>query len=281
MQKTPELFFILLFVTFLLLLMIASVMAFFRFLRKKDKKASHVEMGALTDAFKTLGSEINILKEQLVLKDQLATIGEISAGIAHQIKNPMAVIAGYAKMLLKSMNENDERREMVISILKEIDEMNRIIDELFKLSRYEEIKKSEIDIALVTKKLVDGIADFKGKVSFSEYVPFIIKADETLISQVIKNLIQNAIDASGEAKIEFKKGVFSGREGAIISISNKGKWISQDDKDKLFKPFYTTKPQGFGIGLTIAHKIVTAHGGNIWVDSKQGVGTTFSIFLPD
>ncbi len=281
MQKTPELFLTLLFFTFLLLIILGSIIAIFRFVRKKEKKASHIEMGALTDAFKTLGSEINILKEQLVLKDQLATVGEISAGIAHQLKNPMAVIAGYAKLLLKSMDNSDERREMLMAILKEIDEMNRVMDELFKLSRHEQINKSEIDIAFVIKKLIDGTADFREKVSLGEYQPFIVKADEILISQVIKNLIQNAIDASGEVKIELKKGIFSGKEGAIINVSDKGMGISKDDRNKIFKPFYTTKPHGIGIGLTITNKIITAHGGNIWVDSIHGEGTTFSIFLPD
>lgn len=237
-------------------------------------------MGALTDAFKTLGGEINILKEQIVLKDQFAAMGEISAGIAHQLRNPMAVIAGYSKLLLKSLDENDERREMLTAILKEVDEMNRVMEELFRLSRNEQINRTELDITNLVKKLINTMTDIREKIYFEEHEIFTIRGDETLISQVIKNLIQNAIDAGGEAWIELKKGLFSEKEGVFINITDKGNGISKEDVTKLFKPFYTTKVQGIGIGLTIAHKIITAHGGNISVDSEEGKGSTFKIFLP-
>ncbi len=280
MQNAPELFLTLLFFTFLLLVILTSIIAILRFIKKRERKTSQVEMGALTDAFKTLGGEINILKEQIVLKDQFAAMGEISAGIAHQLRNPMAVIAGYSKLLLKSLDENDERREMLTAILKEVDEMNRVMEELFRLSRNEQINRTELDITNLVKKLINTMTDIREKIYFEEHEIFTIRGDETLISQVIKNLIQNAIDAGGEAWIELKKGLFSEKEGVFINITDKGNGISKEDVTKLFKPFYTTKVQGIGIGLTIAHKIITAHGGNISVDSEEGKGSTFKIFLP-
>lgn len=280
MQNAPELFLTLLFFTFLLLVILVSIIAILRFIKKRERKASQVEMGALTDAFKTLGGEINILKEQIVLKDQFAAMGEISAGIAHQLRNPMAVIAGYSKLLLKSLDENDKRREMLTAILKEVDEMNRVTEELFRLSRNEQINKTELDITNLIKKLINAMTDIREKIYFEEYETFIIRGDETLISQVIKNIIQNAIDAGGEAWVELKKGSFSEKEGVFINITDKGNGISKEDIIKLFKPFYTTKDHGIGIGLTIAHKIITAHGGNISVDSEEGKGSTFRIFLP-
>lgn len=280
MQNAPELFLTLLFFTFLLLVILVSIIAILRFIKKRERKASQVEMGALTDAFKTLGGEINILKEQIVLKDQFAAMGEISAGIAHQLRNPMAVIAGYSKLLLKSLDENDKRREMLTAILKEVDEMNRVTEELFRLSRNEQINKTELDITNLIKKLINAMTDIREKIYFEEYETLIIRGDETLISQVIKNIIQNAIDAGGEAWVELKKGSFSEKEGVFINITDKGNGISKEDIIKLFKPFYTTKDHGIGIGLTIAHKIITAHGGNISVDSEEGKGSTFRIFLP-
>lgn len=281
MNNAPELFFTLLFFTFLLLVILLSVIAVLRSLKKREKKAPQIETGVLADAFKTLGDEINILKEQLVLKDQFAAMGEISAGIAHQLRNPMAVIAGYSKLLLKSLDESDKRREMITAILKEVDEMNRVMEELFRLSRHEQINKTELNITNLIRTLISSMADIREKVYFEEYETFLIRADETLISQVIKNLIQNAIDVGGEARVELKKGLFSETEGIFINISDKGKGISKEEMNNLFKPFYTTKEQGIGIGLTIAHKIVTAHGGSIKVDSTQGEGSTFRIFLPE
>ncbi|MCX8029953.1 MAG: ATP-binding protein [Thermodesulfovibrionales bacterium] len=280
MQKNPELLIILFFLVFLLLLILALVISFFRYLKKRDRKDSNKEMNAIADAFKTIGNEINTLKEQLTIKDQLATIGEISAGIAHQIKNPLAVIAGYTKLILKSVDEKDEKKPMLEAILKETDEINRIIEELFKLSRHEEIKKSKIDITRLIKDIIEENPNFREKVTILENKPFFANVDKILLSQVIKNLLQNAIDASSEAKVELKGYTFSNKEGLLVNIINSGIVIPKENRDKLFKPFFTTKPDGMGIGLTISHKIITAHGGSIWLNAQNEEATVFSIFLP-
>lgn len=279
MQRTPEIFLTLLFFTFLLLLILIFVIVFFRFLRKREKKISYGEMDALTDAFKTLGSEINTLREELILKDQFAAMGEVSAGIAHQLRNPLAVIAGYSKLLLKSLEENDKRVDMINAILKEVDEMNRVIEELFKLSRHKQIEKKELDINNLIKKIINNLSEGDKKLYFEESGPIIIKADEVLLSQAIKNIIHNAIDVSDDVRIELVKSTVGG-EGVVINIIDKGKGIPKEHINKLFKPFYTTKDDGIGLGLTIAHKIIFAHGGKITVDSIQGGGSTFRIFLP-
>ncbi len=279
MERTPELILTLLFFTFLLLIILISAFAIFRSLKKRENKASHGEMEALTDAFKTLGSEINILREELILKDHFAAMGEISAGIAHQLRNPLAVISGYSKLLLKSLDENDKRADMINAILKEVDEMNRVIEELFKLSRHEQMDKIELNITDLIKKIVQNFEDDGKKIHMQESDIFIIKGDYVLLSQAIKNLIHNAVDASDEVRVELERTSFAG-DGVYINIIDKGKGISKEDINKLFMPFYTTKDNGIGLGLTIAHKIVTAHGGKITVDSKQGEGSRFRIFLP-
>ncbi len=281
MKNTPELFFTLLFLTLLIVVILISVLAILRFLKKREEKSSFAGMGEFTDAFKSLGGEINVLKEQLVLKNQLAAMGEISAGIAHQLRNPMAVIAGYSKLLLKSLDENDKRREMLIAILKEVEEMNQVMEELFRLSRHEQINKTELNISKLIGNLINSITEKGQKVYLNGIANFIIKGDEILITQAIKNLIQNGLDAGGEVWIELMQGSFSQKEGVFINISDKGKGISKEDINKIFMPFFTTKEGGIGIGLTMVHKIIAAHGGNIAVDSKKGEGTEFKVFLPE
>ena len=92
-------------------------------------------MNTLMGAFSALGGEINSLKEQLIMKERLAALGEVSAGIAHEFRNPMGVIAGYAKLLLKGLEDADDRKVIVQAILNEIEEMNRVMEELLKFSK--------------------------------------------------------------------------------------------------------------------------------------------------
>lgn len=278
MVTLPELLFILSFLTFLLLLILISLILIFRRLRKK--KSSTAEIETLTDAFKTLGCEINNLREQLQLKDRFAVIGEISAGIAHQIRNPLAVIAGYSKLLLKSLDENDKRCDMIKAILQEVEGINRIIEELFKLSKFEKIEREEINLVALIKKCVENTLRNGKKVIFQEVNDIYIKADQVLLSQAISNLIHNAVDVSDEVKVELKETSLKNKEGVLIDITDKGKGISKSEINKIFSPFYTTKENGIGLGLTIAHKIITAHGGNITVISKENEGSTFTIYLP-
>lgn len=278
MVTLPELLFILSFLTFLLLLILISLILIFRRLRKK--KSSTAEIETLTDAFKTLGCEINTLREQLQLKDRFAVIGEISAGIAHQIRNPLAVIAGYSKLLLKSLDENDKRCDMIKAILQEVEGINRIIEELFKLSKFEKIEREEINLVALIKKCVENTLRNGKKVIFQEVKDIYIKADQVLLSQAISNLIHNAVDVSDEVKVELKETSLKNKEGVLIDITDKGKGISKSEINKIFSPFYTTKENGIGLGLTIAHKIITAHGGNITVISKENEGSTFTIYLP-
>lgn len=280
MKNAPELFYTLLFFTFLLVLILISVIGILRFLKKKDEKPVHAGMEQFADAFKSLGEEINTLKEQLIIKERLAAMGEISTGIAHQLRNPMAVIDGNCRLLLKSLDEDDARRDMLIAILKEVEEMNHVMEELFRLSRHEQINRAEIHITEMIKNLVNSMGDKGKKVHYDSSKNYIIKGDEMLITQAIKNIAQNALDAGGEAWIEISEGSFSQKEGVFINIYDKGKGISKEHINKIFLPFFTTKESGVGIGLTMAHKIISAHEGNIAVDSKEGEGTTFKIFLP-
>ena len=280
MKNAPELFITLLLFTFLLVLILVAVTAILRFLKKKDEKPAHVGMEQFADAFKSLGGEINVLKEQLILKDRLAAMGEISAGIAHQLRNPMAVIAGYSKLLLKSLDEGDKRRDMLIAILKEVEEMDRVMEELLRLSRHEKINKEDIKISELITNLIASMAEKGRKINFQENENFIIKGDATLIMQALKNIVQNALDSSGEAWIEVGEGSFSHKQGIYINIRDKGKGISKEDMNKIFTPFFTTKEGGIGIGLTMAHKIISAHEGSITVESTAGQRTVFKVFLP-
>jgi len=247
--------------------------------KKEEQPASTVQSDMIADSFQMLGNELKSLKEQLVLKERLASLGEISAGIAHEFRNPMGVIMGYAKLLLKDLDEGDARREIVQSIIKEIDGMNRVMDELLKFSKAEPLNKTTIDLARLAGDVAMETARPED-ISCKSSGAVLVNGDETLLKQAIKNLLNNALYAARHATVVVAEGQQSGKKGAYLEVSDDGKGISSDHLKKVFQPFYSTKPDGLGIGLSLVQKIVMAHGGSVDVSSIEGQGSTFRIFLP-
>lgn len=231
------------------------------------------------DAFQTLGKEIKSLREQLIMKERLAALGEVSAGIAHEFRNPMGVIAGYARLLSKGFDETDKRREIVQSILKEIESMNRVMEELLRFSRSEPVNKVNLSIAKLIGEIIHDTVKPE-HIHFTSSEHDIVRGDETLLKQAINNLLQNAKEAGSEIWINVEKGISSGKEGLFISVRDNGDGIEADDIEKIFMPFYTRKAGGLGIGLSIVQKVAMAHGGTVDVESRKGHGSTFRLFLP-
>jgi two-component system sensor histidine kinase HydH len=280
MKASPDI--LIIFLTASVFLILLFIVAIFlpRLLKKEEAKKESAEINTVVNAFRVLGDEIKSLKEQLVIKERLAALGEVSAGIAHEFRNPMGVIAGYTKLLLKSLDENDQRRELVQGILNEIEDMNRVMEELLKFSRSEPIKKIDINLTKLIKDVIQSMGDSADKIDFGLLNDVSIKADETLLKQAIKNLLHNAIDAGDMVWIDVEKGVSLNKDGVFIVVRDNGAGIPVNDVDRIFMPFYTTKDKGSGIGLALVQKIVTEHGGNISVESREGEGSTFRVFLP-
>lgn len=252
-----------------------------RLLKEKEPPQRITEMDMMLTSFQALGSEMKSLREQLLLKERLAALGEVSAGIAHEFRNPMGVITGYGRLLEKSFPGDDDRRELVEGILREIEGMNRVMDELLSFSRQEPIQKVRISAH-------DFLADVPGMFSETGDVQIQCNADTdliadiTLLRQAIKNLVQNAFEA-GAVQVRIiaypcKQGVSA---GSCLEISDNGPGLAPDALAKIFTPFYTTKPDGTGIGLALVQKIILAHGGSISVESAKGSGTLFRIMLND
>lgn len=281
MKAGPDI--LIIFLTASVFLILLFIVAIFlpRLLKKDEAKTESAELSTVINAFHALGDEIKSLKEQLVIKERLAALGEVSAGIAHEFRNPMGVIAGYTKLLLKSFDENDQRREIVQGILKEIEDMNRVMEELLKFSRSEPIKKADINLTKCIKDVIQGMGEASKRIDFWCSDNVVIKGDETLLKQAIKNLVHNAIDAGDRVWIDVEKGVSLNKDGVFIVVRDNGAGVSVKNMDKIFMPFYTTKDKGSGIGLALVQKIATEHGGNVSVESRDGEGSTFSVFLPN
>ena len=222
-------------------------------------------------------TRLKAFESQTELRARLSSLGEISAGIAHELRNPMGVIAGYTKLLLKKAD--DSLKPTVAAISKEIAVMDRIISDFLSFAKPAELDISDVDLKAIIKNCAAAITNERDNINISldiDRLP-VIKGDEILLRQAFTNLIQNAAEAMPQGgELAIKASI---KDFLEISISDTGHGISENILDKIFIPFFTTKDRGTGLGLAIVHKIVVSHGGSISVDSSDN-GTTFRIRFP-
>ncbi len=220
-------------------------------------------------------TDVKALERQLRLKEHLTSLGELSMGIAHELKNPMAVIMGYIKMLLKKWPDSPELR----AIQKEVQVMDRIISDFMSFARPSSISLQDVDMKeFLTETIMPLLENRKDiKISLTCEIGS-LKTDVTLLRQAIVNLVKNAIEAMPKGgKLDISASQHNGK--AVIEVSDTGYGISEDIKEKVFMPFFTKKQQGTGLGLAIVQKNVTLLDGTVEFDSSVH-GTTFRIELP-
>ncbi len=218
------------------------------------------------------------LERQAELRKRLSSLGELSAGMAHELRNPMGVIAGYSKMLSKKAPE--ELRPVADAIEKEIAAMDSIINGFLSFARPREPAPAPVRMEPFLRALAESALPEGGgiRVEFSFNGPEIIRADQVLLRQAFTNLIQNAFQAMPEGGTLAVSTALSD-EFVVIKFRDSGPGIPEEIRDKIFLPFYTTKEGGTGLGLAITHSIVQSHGGAISVESSDA-GTMFSVKLP-
>ncbi len=225
-------------------------------------------------------TEVKRLQEQMDLQERLIALGEMSAGIAHELRNPMAVISGYLNLLARKIDASGQT--VIRDIAKEIDGMNRIIGDLLTFARPASLNRTPVNI----KELLDGcvvsVLQATGAESRVQVVTradaITVSCDEVLMRQALTNLLQNAIEAmpaGGTMTTEVKAGNY-----VTITVEDTGTGIPRDQLSRIFLPFFTTKDRGVGLGLALVHKIVLSHGGRIEVNSAEGKGATFTVTLP-
>ena len=243
---------------------------------------------AADEDLKKAYKELREKQELLVQKERLASIGQLSAGVAHEINNPIGTIVLFSHTLLKQFPEGDQRREDLEVIVNEAMRCKDIIHDLLNFARQSRVSKESTDFVEFINDILSIMkpdaerAGVKLEAQFDEPLPLMM-IDKTQIQQVFVNLIKNSIDAtSSEGKIKiFTKVCLDGKSIEVNVIDN-GCGIKYENLSKLFTPFFTTKDmgKGTGLGLAIAYGVIKMHAGNITVDSELGKGTTFTIHLP-
>ncbi|MFO7981880.1 MAG: ATP-binding protein [Desulfuromonadales bacterium] len=227
-------------------------------------------------------------EQELQRANQMALVGQMSAGLAHEIKNPLAGIKVSLDVLADDLNLEPEDRELFAKIVNEINRVEKLLKSLLNYARP---PKPQFDMVDMTQLLdhalgtVEATAKSKDhlNIGFTRDYPSdlpLIEADFSQMQQVLMNVLFNAIDAidaEGTITIGTHK---TGVDGLLLTISDTGRGMPPDSIDKIFTPFFTTRTKGTGLGLSICKSLVEQHGGYIEVDSEVGCGTSFTIALP-
>jgi len=223
-------------------------------------------------------TELKAFQSQKELRDRLSTLGEMSAGIAHELRNPMAVISGYTKILSRKIDE--PLKPAVAAINKEIMVMDRIIADFLTFARPADPVFSNVDLVALINDCVEAIQVSVQTIRITMDAPaeLMIRADEVFMRQALTNLLRNAVEAMPEGG-GITISCSQDDESILLTIADTGHGIPDNIRDKIFLPFYTTKERGTGLGLAIVHKIIVSHGGAISAESST-LGTTFLISLP-
>ena len=256
------------------------------------------DIGRLGEAFNSLLSKLEQARrrveqyhyEQMKRADRLASIGEMAAGIAHEIKNPLAGVAGVIQVLKKDMPSGDQKRAVLEEVLSQVERMDKAVRNLLSFARPPEPKMSLVDVNELIGKLLDFLSPQFVKCSIvterklAAGIPWLL-LDPDLIQQALLNIALNAIQAmqeGGRFTVETKvEEPVRGAPGAItIILTDTGKGIYAENLSRIFSPFYTTRQQGTGLGLSITQRIVEQHDGEIYVASPEGRGACFTISFP-
>ena len=233
-------------------------------------------------------TEIKDLNEEIARHKRLAALGKLSSGIAHEIRNPLSSIRGLAQFVYNSFSKTDERKEDLNTIIQEVDRLNKLVVQVLDFAKLKKPNLTRFSLNDLIRKIAELLKlEIKDKqIKFSlELSPDIsqIQADEDQVRQILMNVIINAIQAipkEGEVKIKTEKALLGGESAVKLIIKDSGIGITEKDFNQIFDPFFSTKDQGSGLGLSIVYKLIETHQGKIKVESKEGKGTKFVIFLP-
>jgi signal transduction histidine kinase len=223
-------------------------------------------------------------RTQMSRAEHLATLGELAAGLAHEIRNPLAGIAGVIEIVGRDLPPTSPAKAVVKEVRHEITQINKILTDLLETARPRapEMRSSDLNTTVEHAVMLSRqqVLSKPIKINYTpaENLPE-VEHDSDQIHQVLLNLMLNAIQAiEGAGTISVT--VFEQRDAAVVTVADTGRGIPTETLPNIFRPFYTTKGNGTGLGLSLARRIVEEHHGQIDVASSSGKGTTFTVILP-
>jgi signal transduction histidine kinase len=239
----------------------------------------------LTRTVEMLRTELSEKNRQLERRKRLAALGEMAAGLAHEIRNPLGGIQLYASMLAKDVADRPDSHQIVGKISAGVKRLEALVGQVLQFSREIKINVSPMDLAGVVQQAVEltsqQASDANVTVDVSGPESLVIEADPLLLGQTLMNLVLNAIEAiEGPGRVSITYRAASENDDARqchMTIVDSGPGIPANVLDRIFNPFFTTKDTGTGLGLSIVHRVIEAHDGTITASNVEGGGARFEI----
>jgi two-component system sensor histidine kinase PilS (NtrC family) len=231
-------------------------------------------------------SEIARLREVAARQERLAVLGRLSAGLAHEIRNPLSSISGSVELVRESPDLDDEERKLLGIILDEVERLDDLVTTMLQVGRPREPQRADEDLRHTVETVVEmarrGPAAAKG-VTIERHVPndpVAAWVDRDQVRQVLWNLVKNALQASPPGTVVRVRTAGNPDGSALLEVSDEGQGIDPGQRDKVYNMFYSERTHGAGIGLALVRQIVDAHGGTIEIQSEQNQGATFIVTFP-
>jgi len=253
-------------------------------------------------------TKIKRMEQEIARLNTLAALGEVAATIAHEVRNPLSGIIGFASLLEKEFDQNDPKKKLASKIIRGVNSLNETVTTLLNYTRLEEINRVEVNYDDFLRIAIEQFQqEFSDKVACVRILllpegkplerPIRLVLDRLLMRQALFNILMNSIESfSGEGKIEvryqrlprqkavalYSERILLGLDETIVetSIADNGPGINPEHLNQIFTPFFTTKKEGSGLGLAIAWKIIKAHGGDIIVENGSEGGVVFRLLVP-
>ena len=223
------------------------------------------------------------MRLQLERSHKMSLVGQIAAGMAHEIKNPLASIKGAVEILCEDGTSDQDKREFKAIVLKEVKRINASVTDFLEFARPSETTFAEINLADIIRSTLKQVQpqSIKRGIKIVSHIedPVLIMGDEEKVHQVMLNLLLNAVDASPDES-SVTVGLRADKFEALVFIEDSGSGISEENRSKIFEPFFTTKSSGTGLGLAIAKSIVERHNGRIRLENAMQAGARAEIRLP-
>lgn len=243
--------------------------------------------GELEKKYRDLERANSLIREkqaELLEAERLSTVGRMATILAHEIRNPLVAIGGFARSIKDETPPDDPKREELHIILSETMRLEELVKNVLEYAKFAKPKPKPVSVSFLVKQVLDLVKyelksnHIKLTVTVDESLPLVL-ADENQMRQVFLNLVFNAIHAmpsGGELHLTADRN----SHFAEIQVKDTGCGIAEDNLDKIFSPFFTTKTKGSGLGLHLVSQIISEHGGRISVSSQEDAGTTFTLFIP-
>ena len=237
---------------------------------------------------KEQSEKIAEIEDQLRTSERLSVMGELAASLAHEVRNPLASIWGVVEILSEEKNKTDEKSEFLDVLMREVKRLDRVVENYSNFTRKPKLFYQACNLEKIVQSVVHLMSYRVNKQGASMHIDFpdevvVLKANEGQIQQILINLILNSLSAiseNGSITIKGRKTVFKNKDAISLDICDDGSGIPQETIDKVFKPFFTTKTEGTGLGLNIVKRIVDQNKWKIEIDSIPSKGTTVSIIFP-